>query len=55
MNCCISTVNSISRLLNQVLELDFELVEIVLTWEEVELSELLLALEGLEVLHKLQE
>ena len=54
MNGCIPTVNSIPRLLNQVLELDFELHEIFLAGKEVELSELFLALEGLEVLHKLK-
>ena len=55
MNGCITTVNSIPRILNQVLELDSELEEILLTGEEVELSELLFALEGLEVFHKLKE
>ena len=55
MNGSIAIVDSIPRSLDQVLELDVELGEILLRWEEVELPEFLLALEGSEEILKLQK
>jgi hypothetical protein len=54
MNSGIATVDSITRSLNQVLELDLPLDEISLAWKEVKLSKLLLAFERFEVFQKLR-